>query len=652
LVPVRPVREKRLVGISRSLPMLGRICSNEHNGARRHDLDQAFRVCMNRPVAVSLRLSCVLICALLFGCAETVKTFYLPKAVIHPEFDKRYTVWNGERVEINWAPTLRVESSKYLARYDRALLANSIHQIGLRHEYKIAGKGTPLVVYTKNPKQTPEERHYPTSGITLGITAVKEARPGQVPLLKIYDSFDPVVVRSAAGPDPIAANYTATLAVLYSHARKVARSSFESFIRPDDPRFATGVYLIHPYDPNKIPILFVHGLLGTPLSWQNLTNDLCSDPKVLEHYQPWFFLYPTGQPMLESAAQLREDLQATQRLFDPSGNAIASHHVVVVAHSMGGLLTHTLVSDSGDALWNVFATKPLNSLRLPADVKDLVLRYFFFRHQPSIDRVIFLSVPHRGSILAGGIVGGIGNRIIEPSKAPTRVLKDLAAQYPGLLDPYYARVSASGGPTSLVSITPNPLLNRLANLPVKVPFHSIIGHLGPIEGPGSTDGLVDYHSSHLEGAESEKIVPAGHYLMDHPETVAEIKRILEKNIARGRRSFKRARHACVPDRLGALDGRSPSFLRSNRKRRTCSCSRARSPRLQDCCYRVFVSSSLYNSCDVDGPHDTVVERTGTTLGIAGAWSIKGNPALGIVRCLSESCGKEVGFSWELGLFAR
>jgi pimeloyl-ACP methyl ester carboxylesterase len=497
-------------------------------------------VCMNRPAAVGLRLSCVLICALLFGCAETVKTFYLPKAVIHPEFDKRYTIWNGERVEVNWTPSLRAESSKYLAGYDRVLLANSIHQIGLRHEYKMAGKGTPLIVRTKNPRQTPEERHYPTSGITLGITAVKEARPGQVPLLKLYDSFDPVVVRSAGGLDPIAADYTATLAILYSHARKVAASSFGSFIRPDDPRFATGVYLIHPYDPNKIPILFVHGLLGTPLSWQNLINDLCSDPKVLEHYQPWFFLYPTGQPMLESAAQLREDLQATQRLFDPSGSAIASHHVVVVAHSMGGLLAHTLVSDSGDALWNVFATKPLNSLKLPADDKDLILKYFFFRHQPSIDRVIFLSVPHRGSVLAGGLVGSIGNRIIQPSKAPKRVLKDLATQYPGLLTPYYARVNASVGPTSLVSIAPNPLLNALASLPIKVPFHSIIGHIGPIEGPGSTDGLVEYYSSHLEGAESEKIVPAGHYLMAHPETVAEIKRILEENIARGRQSFKRA----------------------------------------------------------------------------------------------------------------
>jgi hypothetical protein len=135
-------------------------------------------------------------------------------------------------------------------------------------------------------------------------------------VLKLYDSFDPVVVRSATGPDPIAANYTATLAVLYSHGRKVAASAAGSFLRPDHPRIPTGIYLLHPYDPNKVPILFIHGLISSPISWQNLINDLCSDPKILEHYQPWVFLYPTGEPVLESAAQLREDLQVTQRLFD------------------------------------------------------------------------------------------------------------------------------------------------------------------------------------------------------------------------------------------------------------------------------------------------------------------------------------------------
>jgi hypothetical protein len=171
-------------------------------------------------------------------------------------------------------------------------------------------------------------------------------------------------------------------------------------------------------------------------------------------------------------------------------------------------------------------------LTLSAEEKDLILQYFFFRHQASIDRVIFLCVPHRGSSLAGGVVGAVGNRLIRRSKTPARALKQLATEYPGILDPYYARVNARGGPTSLFSIAPNPLINGLAALPIKVPFHSIIGNLGVDLGPDSSDGLVTYRSAHLEGAESEKVIPAGHYLMANPETVAEIKRILEENITR------------------------------------------------------------------------------------------------------------------------
>ena len=484
----------------------------------------------------AVHLSRFLLCVLVSGCAHTVAISYLPKSQIDPDFTKPEMLWDGEQVQVAWESSLQAESVKYLTKCDQVLLANSIHEKGLRHEYKVAGKGTPLVIYDQNPEITPKEKHYPNTGIVLGLTAVKETRPGLPPLLKLYDPFDPAVVRSAAGPDPIAADYTATLAVLFSHSQKVAGSSFEAFIRPDNPRFATGIYLIHPYDPNKIPILFIHGLLSTPLSWQNLTNDLCSDPKVLEHYQPWFFLYPTGQPVLESAAQLREELERTQHLFDPTGSAIASHHIVVIAHSMGGLLAHTLVSDSGDALWNALANKPLNSLALTVDEKDLLLQYLFFRHQTCIDRVIFLAVPHRGSALAGGIVGSIGNRLIRHSYGPANLMKKFQTQYPGTLNPYFARVSAHGGPTSLISLAPNPILDNLAHLQIRVPFHSIIGYLGEDDGPDSSDGVVAYRSSHLDGAESEKLVPAGHApLIAHPETVAEIKRILEENISAGPR---------------------------------------------------------------------------------------------------------------------
>jgi pimeloyl-ACP methyl ester carboxylesterase len=475
------------------------------------------------------RFSTILLSISLCSCAHLVTISYPSDAVIHPAFNQRYTTWQGERVEVVWTPSLQGDPRKYLACYDQAYLADAIRQRGLHHEYKVAGRGTPLVVYTKNPRSTEKEKHYPTTGITLGITAVKERRPGQISALKIYDTYDPVVVRSSRSSRPIAANYTAVLAVLHAHAHKVA-SSVGSFLRPDNPRFATGIYLIHPYNPKKIPILFVHGLISSPISWQNLINDLSSDPAILEHYQPWFFLYPTGQPILESAQQLREDLVSTQKLFDPTGTAVSSHHVVVVAHSMGGILTHTLVSDSGDAVWDSFATRPFKSLALSPEQKKIVTGYFFFRHQPSIDRIVFLAAPHRGSRLAAGIVGSVANRIIRHAKTPAGALRQLARQYPGILRPYYAGINRRGGPTSLFSLAPNSILNRVASLPIRVPFHSIMGDRRLGGGTESSDGVVLYSSSHLDGAESELIVPAGHTVFSSDAAVNEIKRILHENV--------------------------------------------------------------------------------------------------------------------------
>ena len=104
--------------------------------------------------------------------------------MIHPEFNKPYTIWEGERVRVDWTPSLRAKSFEYLAEPNTVLLADSIHQKGLHSEYRTAGKGTPLVTYAKNPDKTPEEHHYPTTGLVLGITAVEEKRRGQVPLLK------------------------------------------------------------------------------------------------------------------------------------------------------------------------------------------------------------------------------------------------------------------------------------------------------------------------------------------------------------------------------------------------------------------------------------------------------------------------------------
>jgi hypothetical protein len=100
---------------------------------------------------MTIRLNYVLLCMLVSGCAHPVKIFYPP------------------------------ESLKYLATYNRVLLADSIRQRGLRSDYKIAGKGTPLVVYAKTRKLCRRKNTIRRASIAFGITAVERNVEGKCP---------------------------------------------------------------------------------------------------------------------------------------------------------------------------------------------------------------------------------------------------------------------------------------------------------------------------------------------------------------------------------------------------------------------------------------------------------------------------------------
>lgn len=84
-------------------------------------------------------------------------------------------------------------------------------------------------------------------------------------------------------------------------------------------------YMLEEYDPRKIPVVFVHGIDGSPKNWQTVVDSI--DRK---HFQPWFFFYPSGL-RLDTIAGVFYDI-----FF--SGNAVGTDRMVVVAHSQGGLV--------------------------------------------------------------------------------------------------------------------------------------------------------------------------------------------------------------------------------------------------------------------------------------------------------------------------
>ena len=72
-------------------------------------------------------------------------------------------------------------------------------------------------------------------------------------------------------------------------------------------------------------------------------------------------------------------------------------------------------------------------------------------------------------------------------------------------------------------------LDELA-LDDRVTYHSIVGDRGKGNSTESSDGVVGYWSSHLDGAASQKIVPSDHGSHKSPEGVAELVRILHLHL--------------------------------------------------------------------------------------------------------------------------
>lgn len=95
-----------------------------------------------------------------------------------------------------------------------------------------------------------------------------------------------------------------------------------------------GVYFLEPYDPAKIPVLFVNGAGGSPQDWSYFFKHLDRNK-----YQPWFFLYPSGASLESSASTLNSIITRLHQKYNFS-------QLYVTAHSMGGLLSRAFINKS------------------------------------------------------------------------------------------------------------------------------------------------------------------------------------------------------------------------------------------------------------------------------------------------------------------
>ncbi len=450
---------------------------------------------------------------------------------------------------------------------------------GLKNHYQSYGLGVPLIAVRRNYAGEPAVARYYPANLSFPVTAFlrwipedvtvnREAPSRHRGLIELYDPLAVTDIPVGSVEVPLESDLTTPLAYFLSNP---AMENFDAptmgLLRPDKLlaraqnglRPIMGLYMVQPYQPGKIPVLLVHGLWSSPMTWMAMFNDVRSCPEIREHYQFWFYLYPTAQPFWMSAAQLRSDLAELRQTLDPQHREPALDQMVLVGHSMGGLVARLQTLQSRNDYWSLVSDKPFEQVRAEPQLRDRMANCFFFQPNPSVRRVVTIATPHQGTTLSNQTTQWLLDKMI---RLPQILLQNQEALFRDNKD-FFRDHSLLKIATSIDSLAPSvPIFNVMAASPrlPGVQFHNIIGVI-PRRGllgklTTNSDGVIPYGSAHTDDATSELIVPAVHLSVHcHPLAVLEVRRILLEHLAGLRgdvRSDGMNQTASVDARRGAL----------------------------------------------------------------------------------------------------
>ena len=200
--------------------------------------------------------------------------------------------------------------------------------------------------------------------------------------------------------------------------------------------------------------------------------------------------------------------------------------MVLVGHSMGGLLCKMIAVDLGNRLWRAVSDHPVDELKGDADDVALMRDCLVFGPSPVVRRVIYIATPHRGSRLARGSLRAIGMRLVLLPDALRAAHHRLVERNPPdfFREPFRSRL-----PSSIDELGwDSPILSGLSELahPLALKVHSIIAVCPGASSGQATDGVVSYKSAHVAGAASEKLICAGHLCQENSEVTGEVRRLL------------------------------------------------------------------------------------------------------------------------------
>ena len=416
---------------------------------------------------------------------------------------------------------------------DRFEFVADYRVVGLPNRYHTFGLGVPLIAVRRDPEGATDRDAFYPRGLSFPVTAFLRWTPSVVEgepdaaVLELYDPLEKSELMIADRRIPLESDITTPLAY-YLQNPELQKLDTYGFLRPDRAKQIAGLYMLQPYQPGKIPVLMVHGLLSSPMTWMEALNDLRSMPELRDRYQFWFYLYPTGESFWESAADLREELAAMRRVLDPSREQVALDQMVIVGHSMGGLISRLVTLQGGDEYWNAVSSVDFRQASIDAAARQQ------FEPVPEVRRVVTIASPHRGSGDETPVFRDLLRRVVTLPERGRAAAQELLTDNGKIF-----RHARSVPITSLDALAPNSeILQVLAEAPNAsgVRYHNVVGITAPdglssAAGREEGDGLVSFASAHRDDVQSEIIVQATHTEAHrHPLTILELRRILLEHL--------------------------------------------------------------------------------------------------------------------------
>jgi len=428
--------------------------------------------------------------------------------------------------------SLELRSSRFphkLENFETFVPADELEVYGLAVRDRYPGLGAPFIAVEKKVAGAPTIRTVPGTIFLRVDGDIRDLRTGTCRgCVELYSSYEKRSVEVNGKTIPLEDDLTAQLA--YSLNQPFFWNiGVLQFLKGQI--FESGIFALQPYSPTKIPVVFVHGTVSSPVGWAEMFNTLRSDPVLWEKYQFWYYIYDSSKPIIFSARHLRESLFQKLEKLDPEGKSTLLKQMVVIGHSQGGLLAKLTAVATGDAIIRAGANKRLDELDLSEAQQELVRRYFVYTPLPFVSRVIFISTPHRGSYLARDWILRLVKKIVS---LPKDVVEKMEALYATEEELGVIGLGEVGDlRTSIDSMSPkNVGLLTLADIPLAsgIKGHSIIAVKGDEDPPEGDDGVVAYKSAHIDYVESEFLVRSGHSCQGHPLVIEEVRRILLKHL--------------------------------------------------------------------------------------------------------------------------